>query len=79
MRVAISTDGDYVSPHFGRCPSFTIVDIEDGKIIKKKAIQNPGINQDLSLNSCISMGLIISSVAEWGPVPKDFLMNLGFR
>lgn len=41
MRVAISTDGDYVSPHFGRCPSFTIVDIEDGKIIKKEMIENP--------------------------------------
>ncbi|MGQ9665327.1 MAG: NifB/NifX family molybdenum-iron cluster-binding protein [bacterium] len=42
MRVAISTDGDYVSPHFGRCPSFTIVDIEDGKVIKKEMIENPG-------------------------------------
>ena len=28
MKIAISTDGDFVSAHFGRCPSFTIVDIE---------------------------------------------------
>ena len=35
MKVAISTDNDYVSAHFGRCPSFTIVDIEDGKVIKQ--------------------------------------------
>lgn len=42
MRVAISTDGDFVSAHFGRCPSFTIVDIEDGKITKRKVIENPG-------------------------------------
>ena len=42
MRVAISTDGDSVSAHFGRCPSFTIVDIEDGKITKKEVIENPG-------------------------------------
>ncbi len=42
MRVAISTDGDFVSAHFGRCPSFTIVDIEDGKISKKDVVGNPG-------------------------------------
>lgn len=42
MRIAISTDGDSVSPHFGRCPSFTIVDIEDSNIIRKETIDNPG-------------------------------------
>jgi len=42
MRIAISTDGDFVSAHFGRCPSFTIIDIEDGKIIKKEVVDNPG-------------------------------------
>jgi len=42
MRVALSTDGDYVSAHFGRCPSFTILDIEDGKIVKKEIVANPG-------------------------------------
>lgn len=42
MRVAISTDGDQVSAHFGRCPHFTIVDIQDGKMIKKDVIANPG-------------------------------------
>lgn len=42
MRVAISTDGEYVSAHFGRCPVFTIVDIKDGKIIKKESVDNPG-------------------------------------
>jgi len=42
MKIAISTDGDYVSPHFGRCPSFTIVDIEGDKIVKKEVVNNPG-------------------------------------
>ncbi|MGB3112619.1 MAG: NifB/NifX family molybdenum-iron cluster-binding protein, partial [Candidatus Omnitrophota bacterium] len=41
MRIAISTDGGSVSPHFGRCPSFTIVDFEDGTMIKKEVIDNP--------------------------------------
>lgn len=42
MKVAISTDADYVSPHFGRCPYFTIVDIEEGKILSKEIVDNPG-------------------------------------
>ena len=42
MRIAISTDGDFVSGHFGRCPTFTIVDIEKGKIAKKESVDNPG-------------------------------------
>ncbi len=42
MRVAISTDGDFVSAHFGRCPCFTIANVEDGKIISKEIVDNPG-------------------------------------
>lgn len=42
MRIAISTDGDFVSAHFGRCPHFTIVNIDGGKILDKEVIENPG-------------------------------------
>ena len=42
MRIAISTDGESVSAHFGRCPAFSIVDIEDGKISNRETINNPG-------------------------------------
>ena len=42
MRVAISTDGDSVSAHFGRCPSFTIVDIENGELTQITEVTNPG-------------------------------------
>lgn len=42
MKVAISTDGDFVSAHFGRCPLFTIIDIEDGTVSAKETVNNPG-------------------------------------
>jgi predicted Fe-Mo cluster-binding NifX family protein len=42
MRVAFSTDGDHVSAHFGRCPFFTLIDIEDGKVVQSQRIPNPG-------------------------------------
>jgi len=42
MKLAISTEGNRVSAHFGRCPSYTIVEIKDGKVEKKEQIENPG-------------------------------------
>jgi len=42
MKVAISTDGDSVSAHFGRCPFFTIVDIEGDNVKAKEIADNPG-------------------------------------
>jgi predicted Fe-Mo cluster-binding NifX family protein len=42
MKVAISTDGDYVSAHFGRCPSFTIVDIDANTVVSREEVENPG-------------------------------------
>ena len=42
MKIAISTDRDHVSAHFGRCPSFTILNIEGGNVTEKEVIDNPG-------------------------------------
>ena len=42
MKIAISTDNGFVSEHFGRCPAFTIADIEGGKVLKIEEINNPG-------------------------------------
>jgi len=42
MKIAISTDNNYVSAHFGRCPEFTVLEIENGEIISQKVIPNPG-------------------------------------
>lgn len=42
MRIAISTDQGDVSAHFGRCPSYTIVDIKEGQILNREEIPNPG-------------------------------------
>ena len=41
-KVAISTDGDQVAAHFGRCQAYTIVEIADGAIQSRELISNPG-------------------------------------
>ena len=42
VKIAISTDNEMVSAHFGRCPEFTIVEIEGNKLKNKEVISNPG-------------------------------------
>ncbi len=42
MRIAIATEGNSVSEHFGRCAMYTIVDVEDKKITGQKQLDNPG-------------------------------------
>lgn len=42
MKVAIATDRGQVAQHFGRCPGFTIVEITDGKVVRKDFVENPG-------------------------------------
>ena len=46
MRIAISADDSngldsVVSPHFGRCPYFVLVDVEEREVKAVKAITNP--------------------------------------
>jgi predicted Fe-Mo cluster-binding NifX family protein len=41
-KVAISTDGDSVAAHFGRCQDYTIVEIAEGRIRCREVIRNPG-------------------------------------
>ena len=42
MKIAVSTDQGSVSAHFGRCPSYTIFEINNGIIQSKEEIPNPG-------------------------------------
>lgn len=42
MKVAIATENDYVAAHFGRCPSYTILEIKEGNIVNREEIENPG-------------------------------------
>ena len=42
IRTAVSTDNGEVSAHFGRCPSFTIAEIADGRVESVEVMDNPG-------------------------------------
>ncbi len=46
MRIVVSSDSDEaldcsVSHHFGRCPYFTVINIENNEILNAEAVENP--------------------------------------
>lgn len=42
MKIAIATEGDSVATHFGRCPYYTVIEIENGEVKNKTILENPG-------------------------------------
>lgn len=42
LKVAIASEGNYVSEHFGHCPEYTIFDVEGNVINNKMVVPNPG-------------------------------------
>lgn len=65
MKIAVASQGKYVSPHFGHCEGFTIYEIKDDKLVGKDHIENPGHRpgflpdflKDLGVNLVISGGM----------------------
>jgi predicted Fe-Mo cluster-binding NifX family protein len=42
MRIAVATENGSVAEHFGRCRSYTLVDIKDGEVGERRTVDNPG-------------------------------------
>lgn len=42
MKIAVTTQGDQIFQHFGKCPSFTVFTAEDGEIRKKGILDAEG-------------------------------------
>ena len=89
MRIAFASSGkggldDVVSERFGRCPTFTIVDVENGEIKKVSVIANPGVRAAGGAGVKASQTLIDNSVdvvvaGRFGPNAMALLQGLGIR
>ncbi|MBN2453694.1 MAG: NifB/NifX family molybdenum-iron cluster-binding protein [Candidatus Omnitrophica bacterium] len=79
MRVAISTDGDDVSAHFGRCPSYTIVDIENNKVVGREIVENPGHEPGAIPQFLHERGVQCIIAGGMGMRATGFFQELGIR
>ncbi len=42
MKIAVASEGNIVSGHFGHCSNFNIYNVEDKKILNNELVDNPG-------------------------------------
>lgn len=42
MKIAVASEKDMVTEHFGHCINFNIFEVENNKIVKSESILNPG-------------------------------------
>jgi predicted Fe-Mo cluster-binding NifX family protein len=65
MKIAVASEGKFVSGHFGHCEGFTVYEVDENKVLKKDFIQNPGHRpgflpdylKELGVNVIISGGM----------------------
>jgi predicted Fe-Mo cluster-binding NifX family protein len=72
MRIAVSTEGSEVSAHFGRCDTYTIFDVEDGKVVEKKTVANPGHSPGFLPKYLSEMGVTHIIAGGMGPRAQGF-------
>ncbi len=66
MKIAVATNGSQVSGHFGHSESFTIYDIENGKISSQSTVPNPGHKPGFLPNFLGDMGVEVIIVGGMG-------------
>ena len=42
MKIAVASEGNIVTGHFGHCENFNIYTVENGAVVKAESIPNPG-------------------------------------
>ena len=42
MRIAVASEGENVTEHFGHCEGFLIYDAENGEVLQEEMVANPG-------------------------------------
>lgn len=42
MKIAVASNGHFISEHFGHCQQFTIYNIKNMEVENKEVLQNPG-------------------------------------
>lgn len=65
MKIAVASEGNRITEHFGHCENFNIFEVEDNRIIRKESIPNPGHKpgflpnylKDLGIDVIVSGGM----------------------
>jgi len=79
MRVAIATDKGQVASHFGRCEEYTVYEINDGEIVGKETLPNPGHGPGIIPNYLAEHNVTTIIAGGMGPRAQTFFSQLGIQ
>jgi len=57
MKIAIASEGNMVTSHFGHCENFNVFEVDNNKIIKSASVPNPGHRPGYLPNFLADMGV----------------------
>ena len=78
-KIAVSSNENYITPHFGHCHSFDIVEIKDGKVVQREKILNPGHDTDFLPKFLSKKGVSYVMAGQIEQEMKIFLNEKGIR
>lgn len=79
IRTAIPTENGKVSGHFGRCPEYTIVDIDGDRVVSKKVVENPGHEPGRIPQFLHDQDVKIVAAGGMGMRAKDLFTQMGIE
>ncbi|MDH5406806.1 MAG: NifB/NifX family molybdenum-iron cluster-binding protein [Candidatus Aminicenantes bacterium] len=79
MKIAISTESDYVSAHFGRCPHYTLVEIEGDKVLTRELIDSPGHQPGFLPGFLAERGITCVITGGMGPRAQSLFTQQGIE
>ncbi len=79
MRIAVASDNDMVTGHFGHCSNFNIYHVENDKITKSETVLNPGHKPGFLPNYLKQMGVDIIIAGGMGQGAKEIFSDNGIE
>ena len=77
MKIAIATDGNQVSSHFGHCEKFTVVTTENGQITGREFVANPGHQPGFLPNFLNDLGVNVIIAGGMGGSARQLFEDMG--
>ncbi|HZD43906.1 MAG TPA: NifB/NifX family molybdenum-iron cluster-binding protein [Methanomicrobiales archaeon] len=77
MILGIAKDGDQVSQHFGHCEAYMLYDIQNGEIIKRREVKNPGHQPGVLPALLADHGVEVVIAGGMGPKAADLFCEKG--
>ena len=79
LKIAVASEGEIVTDHFGHCENFNIFDVKGNEIIKEESVENPGHKPGFLPNFLNDMGVHVIISGGMGGGAVDIFNEKGIE